>query len=598
MANIVDFLVRIKDIASAPLQRIAGVGGNAFRQLENSVNRVTSRLGNLKYSIADIDRKLSDLQKTREISVDSRQIRRINREIAELEGRRNRLTNSGGGGGGFFGKALVFGGLAALGTLGVGALKNGMERQQAGTAFEVNAGAKDGAKLHRSLINFATDTIYGNEVFSEAQTMLGFGLAAKNVMPSLKMLGDVSLGNSERMKSLSLVFSQTAAAGKLSGQDLLQYISAGFNPLQVIYQKTGRSMADLKKDMEKGKITFQDVVGAFQYATGPMGRFHNGMQKMSETPTGKWMAFTGALQTFSGTIGVALLPALGAITSILTGLMNNEPLMIAIAAGIGAMAVAWGIYATVTNWAAICQALLNIAMFWPIALIGLIIGLVVLVAKRWDGWGKSIKALWEIIKSFCSIVGVTFKEFFQQLVFGFEMLWLKTKSTFQFITTTISNTIQALKLALSGKFDAAKAVLTAHITTDADREIDKLKRERAADQKANIMSVVSSVKNINDQWKNVGLTRSKTGGKSPLDSFSTDSKFDMKGVGGGAPTSSGSTNSAITGGGVRNITIIVEKFQDKTEIHTTTMKEGIAEIEDRLKEMFLRITNSAASTVS
>jgi hypothetical protein len=54
----------------------------------------------------------------------------------------------------------------------------------------------------------------------------------------------------------------------------------------------------------------------------------------------------------------------------------------------------------------------------------------------------------------------------------------------------------------------------------------------------------------------------------------------------------------IIGCGVRSITINVAKFQDKTEIHTTTMKEGVHEIEEQIRNMFLRIVNSAATAIS
>ena len=67
------------------------------------------------------------------------------------------------------------------------------------------------------------------------------------------MLGDVSAGNKEHMEALTLAFSQTTAAGKLMGQDLLQYINAGFNPLQIIAEHTGKKMSDLKDAMSEGK---------------------------------------------------------------------------------------------------------------------------------------------------------------------------------------------------------------------------------------------------------------------------------------------------------------------------------------------------------
>lgn len=41
----------------------------------------------------------------------------------------------------------------------------------------------------------------------------------------MKMLGNVAMGDKEKLSSLTLAFSQISAAGKLQGQDLLQLIN-------------------------------------------------------------------------------------------------------------------------------------------------------------------------------------------------------------------------------------------------------------------------------------------------------------------------------------------------------------------------------------
>jgi hypothetical protein len=70
------------------------------------------------------------------------------------------------------------------------------------------------------------------------------------------------------------------------GQDLLQIVNQGFNPLQIISQKTGKSMAQLKDDMSAGLITFSMVEDAFKTATLQGGKFYNGMENGSKTLSG------------------------------------------------------------------------------------------------------------------------------------------------------------------------------------------------------------------------------------------------------------------------------------------------------------------------
>lgn len=113
------------------------------------------------------------------------------------------------------------------------------------------------------------------------------------------MLGDIALGNGDRLQSLSLAFAQVTATGKLTGQDLLQMVNAGFNPLEAIAKKTGKSMIELKDAMSKGQISVKDVEEAMKSATSDGGRFFEGMDKASKT-------FSGVMSTLRDNIGITL----------------------------------------------------------------------------------------------------------------------------------------------------------------------------------------------------------------------------------------------------------------------------------------------------
>ena len=81
------------------------------------------------------------------------------------------------------------------------------------------------------------------------------------------MLGAVALGNKEKLSSLALVFGQVSSAGRLTGQDLLQFINVGFNPLNYIAKRTGESMEELRDRMSRGAIGVEEVEQAFIDAT-------------------------------------------------------------------------------------------------------------------------------------------------------------------------------------------------------------------------------------------------------------------------------------------------------------------------------------------
>lgn len=169
------------------------------------------------------------------------------------------------------------------------------------TDFETMLGSAEKAKsMIADLTNFAKATPFEMAGLSDsAKTLLSFGVSAGDIMTDIKMLGDVSLGNQAKLSSLSLVFGQIQSTGRLMGQDLLQLVNVGFNPLKVISDKTGRSMKDLKKDMENGAISSDMVTDAFRSATSEGGLFYKGMERGSKT-------FNGQMSTMKDTINITL----------------------------------------------------------------------------------------------------------------------------------------------------------------------------------------------------------------------------------------------------------------------------------------------------
>lgn len=180
--------------------------------------------------------------------------------------------------------------------------------QQSIISFQTMLGSADKAKdLMQQITTFAAATPFQQTDLTQAsRTLLAFGITGDKIMPTLKMLGDVSQGNKERFDSLTLAFAQISSAGKMQGQDLLQLVSAGFNPLQVISQKTGKSMNELRNEMAKGAISADMVTQAFQDATSKGGMFYNAMQNQSTTYAGLMSTLK---DNFNMTFGQVMKPA-------------------------------------------------------------------------------------------------------------------------------------------------------------------------------------------------------------------------------------------------------------------------------------------------
>lgn len=221
---------------------------------------------------------------------------------------------------GIAGTAVV----AGLSAIGAGLVSVAADAEQAQVAFEVMLGSTARAETMLSrLYDMARLSPFGFGDFRQSsQALLQFGVDVNSVLPTVAMLGDIAAGDAEKLQRLSMVFGQMSAAGRLMGQDLLQMVNAGFNPLQEISKKTGESMLELKKRMEAGGISSAEVALAFQAATQEGGRFFGMTDRLSRSTTGKFMALKDEVMLMSRSMGEYLLPAANLVLDAIRGLVS------------------------------------------------------------------------------------------------------------------------------------------------------------------------------------------------------------------------------------------------------------------------------------
>lgn len=161
------------------------------------------------------------------------------------------------------------------------------------------------AALEGQLIALAKTTPFELEEVQEAtKRLMAYGVAGGEVVDKLKMLGNVSAGlGKQSLPFLITAFGQIKAKGHLAGQELNQLTEQGFNPLNIIMKKTGKTYEQLLKDMEKGLITFADVNDAFKTATSSGGQFFNLMEEQSRTVGGRWSGFMDVWNQIQVNIG-------------------------------------------------------------------------------------------------------------------------------------------------------------------------------------------------------------------------------------------------------------------------------------------------------
>lgn len=249
----------------------------------------------------------------------------VNKAIGNTSGLSGALGTLGGSLGSL--RSLASGAAAGFAAMklkdyGQYALQTSAAFEQLAISFRVMTGsAQTGQALTDAIIELGAKTpMTAQQLSKAAQLLLSFGESAENIIPDLQLLGDITGGEVNRFNQLSLAFAQVGANGRLMGQDLLQMVNAGFNPLQIISQKTGRSMGELRKEMEEGRISFQMVAQAMKDAASEGGRYFGLMEQQSQSLNGRLSTLGDTWEQVAKDIGDIFAPTAKAATEVLISL--------------------------------------------------------------------------------------------------------------------------------------------------------------------------------------------------------------------------------------------------------------------------------------
>jgi tape measure domain-containing protein len=266
----------------------------------------------------DAGRKLLDIKEKAAATI--RELQATKNELQELT-RVSNQTSMGGGKNGLmdglmgaassarmFGGALVASGLYQFGEAAVEA-RSRIEQLEVSFSTLLGSQAQANALL-QEIREYGEVTPYDTEGLSQAaRLMLSYGMATNKVMPTLRMLGDISMGDKEKLQSLTLAFSQMSASGRVCKEDLNQMVNAGFNPLQIISEETGESIGELNDKVSAGKISVNQIEQAFIDATSEGGKFHGMVDNMSNTLSGKIAQMSDGWDNIKASIGGLSSPA-------------------------------------------------------------------------------------------------------------------------------------------------------------------------------------------------------------------------------------------------------------------------------------------------
>jgi tape measure domain-containing protein len=255
--------------------------------------------------------------------------------------------------------------------------------EQQKVAFEVLIGSVEEAKKFMAdLSDFALVTPFEIQGVREtAKQFLAYGLAQKDVIPTMRMLGDLSLGNSEKFERLAYAYGQVRSAGKLYATEARQFTEATVPIYETLTKYLGKEVN--VGNIGEMEISFDEVRAALEKMTEKGGRFFGLMEKGAKTLPGIWNnikdAFTKFQEKFEETksyqalkdglnkvfqfVDTELPKTFGKVDAVITGVREN---IYTIAGVIGAVLIP-----------SVVRAGIALVAMWPVALlasVGAILG--------------------------------------------------------------------------------------------------------------------------------------------------------------------------------------------------------------------------------
>lgn len=178
------------------------------------------------------------------------------------------------------------------------------EREMYRRQFINQAGEEAGDRLYREIKDYGDKTAYDTTaMLSKGLEMLTNNVQQEKVVDMMKMVGDIAMGDNNKFSGLSYAIAQSINADRVTGADVRQMASWGFNPLQFIAKDKGISTSQASELVTAGKVNADMLVDAMRLATSEGERFYNTANAISDTFTGMQGQLESIQNDFNAAMG-------------------------------------------------------------------------------------------------------------------------------------------------------------------------------------------------------------------------------------------------------------------------------------------------------
>jgi len=199
--------------------------------------------------------------------------------------------------------------IAAMGVAGsVVAMKMAADFEQVQVAFRVIIGdARAADAVLKDIRQFANATPFEfPELAGGAKQLAAYGIEAQQLVPTLRMLGELAAGLNIPIGELADLYGRNRAQQRLYTRDLNEFMGRGIPLLDEFAKMFGTTTPQIKAMVEDGQIYFGHLQQALIDLTDAGGRFAGLTEAQSQTVIGRWSTLKDAVTEFAREIGEIL----------------------------------------------------------------------------------------------------------------------------------------------------------------------------------------------------------------------------------------------------------------------------------------------------
>lgn len=577
MSNIVEFVVRMKDMMSGGLGKLSSASQSSFGKMAQHADKMTQRNKILGASYDELQKKIKAVESQIRTSTVQSQISSARRELASLQRMAGKhpgtpsVTSgaSSGGGGGFSVGGMALGGMVAglalaAGTAFLGVVSDGigsaisgsMQKERDLVGLSTFIGKAGATTAYANIRQDAQNTSYDTASLLKANRALisvdGNAKHAREDVMNLANAIAATGGGNDELQRMSINMQQIKSLGKASAADVKQFGYAGINIYSLLSKATGKSM----KEVKEMDVTYDLLAKSLAMARSKGGLYAGALEAQGATMGGKWESVKDRTANALTDVGDAFAPIITKVLDIFIKisdqvqplLMKAQPYINMISNGLGiAIDYVMSLSSGTGGWMDYVTIIAGVlGTVWDV-LKGA--GMVVfkIVGGILDWLGKS-----QIIKDLISAIAWNLEHIIKPIIgwLGDALVWIWES---------------VLRPILDGLESAYKWVRDM-VTDDNDITVEAKK------------TVINKNHPTAPSYQ-MDLTRFKDKG---LIGDTEDKKKKNK-------ESSKKAGDTISGGGTRNITINLGKFFDTIQFTTLNNNESREELEKLLMEMMGRV---------